>query len=154
MGPFIVAAAPSPALAAYQLQMASAATPQISTTPDTSAVTLEQQQQQQQQQQQPMSPNSAASSGGESCSTSGQTTPSGTTTVLTQDGQSMMIQTATNVNPQLVQIAQPTQQLYMPMQTTVQQPRVVAVRTPQGKRKKSFQKKFFLNFFRWYSTFY
>ncbi|CAF4867553.1 unnamed protein product, partial [Rotaria sp. Silwood2] len=41
-----------------------------------------------------------------------------------------MIQTATNVNPQLVPIAQSAQPLYMPMQTAVQQPRVVAVRTP------------------------
>jgi len=79
-----------------------------------------------------MSPNSAASSGGESCSTPGHTTPGGTTTVLTQDGQQMMIQTAANINQQLVQIAQPTQQLYMPMQTAAQQPRIVAVRTPQG----------------------
>jgi hypothetical protein len=110
--------------------MPSAPTPQLQTNPDTSPVTVEQQQQ---QQQQPASPNSAASSGGESCSTPGQTTtPGGTTTVLTQDGQQMMIQTATNVNPQLVQISQPTQQLYMPMQAAVQQPRVVAVRTPQG----------------------
>jgi len=129
LGSFIVAG-PSPAIAAYQLQMQSAATSQMQTNPDTSSVTIEQQQQQQQQQS--VSPNSAASSGGESCSTPRQTTPGGTTTVLTQDGQQMMIQTGTNVNPQLVQIAQPTQQLYMPMQAAVQQPRVVAVRTPQG----------------------
>lgn len=133
MGSFIVAA-PSPAITTYQIQMQAAPTPQIPTTPDPSSITLEQQQQQQQQlqQQQSMSPNSAASSGGESCSTPGHTTPSGTTTVLTQDGQQMMLQAATNVNPQLVQIAQPSQQLYMPMQNAVQQPRIVAVRTPQG----------------------
>ena len=144
MGPFIVAA-PSSALTTYQIQVASAPAPQMTTNPDNSSVTLEQQQQQQQQQQhqqqqqlqqqQSMSPNSAASSGGESCSTPGHTTPSGTTTVLTQDGQAMMIQAGTNVNPQLVQIAQQSQPLYMPMQTAVQQPRVVAIRTPQGTRK-------------------
>ena len=49
----------------------------------------------------------------------------------------MMIQaTAANVNPQLVQLAQPTQQLFMPMQTAVQQPRVVALRTAQGKNNR------------------
>jgi hypothetical protein len=137
MGSFIVSA-PSPQLTTYQLQVTSAAAPQMTTNSDNSSITLEQQQQQQQQQlqqQQSMSPNSAASSGGESCSTPGHTTPGGTTTVLTQDGQTMMIQAGTNVNQQLVQIAQPTQQLYMPMQTAVQQPRVVALRTAQGTRK-------------------
>lgn len=132
MGSFIVAT-PSPAITAYQIQMPTASAPQIQTTPDHSPMTVDQQQQHQLQHQQSMSPNSAASSGGESCSTPGHTTPSGTaTTVLTQDGQQMMIPTAANVNPQLVQIAQPAQQIYMPMQTTLQQPRVVAIRTPQG----------------------
>ena len=159
--PSFIVAAPNPVLANYHhLQVASTAVPQISANPDASSITLEQQPQQQQQQQQQLhqqqqqqqlqlqlqlqqqqsqvqsqtsvSPNSAASSGGESCSTPGQTTPNGTTTVLTQDGQPMMLQAATNGSPQLVQIAQPTQQLYMPMQGAVQQPRVVAVRTPQG----------------------
>ncbi|CAF1278419.1 unnamed protein product [Adineta ricciae] len=153
--PSFIVAAPNPVLANYhQLQVASATGPQIAANPDTSSVTLEQQQQQQQHQQQlqqqlqlhlqqqqqqsqvqsqtSVSPNSAASSGGESCSTPGQTTPNGTANVLTQDGQPMMIQAATNGSPQLVQIAQPAQQLYMPMQAAVQQPRVVAVRTPQG----------------------
>ncbi|CAF0810505.1 unnamed protein product [Adineta ricciae] len=154
--PSFIVAAPNPVLTNYHhLQVASATVPQIAANPDTSSVTLEQQQQQQQQQQlqqqlqlhlqqqqqqqqsqvqsqTSVSPNSAASSGGESCSTPGQTTPNGTTNVLTQDGQPMMIQTATNGSPQLVQIAQPAQQLYMPMQAAVQQPRVVAVRTPQG----------------------
>lgn len=137
MGSFIVAA-PTPAIATYQIQMPTAPAPQIPTTPDPSPMTVEQHQQQQQQQQQlqhqqSMSPNSAASSGGESCSTPGHTTPSGTsTTVLTQDGQQMMIPTAANVNPQLVQLSQPAQPIYMPMQTGLQQPRVVAIRTPQG----------------------
>ncbi len=123
MGSFLVAAQ-NPGITTYQIQMSSTPTQQIQTNPDTSSVTIEQ--------QQSMSPNSVASSGRESCSTPGHTTPGGTTTVLTQDGQQMMIQAAANVNQQLVQIAQPTQQLYMPMQTAVQQPRIVAVRTPQG----------------------
>jgi hypothetical protein len=125
MGSFIVAAQ-SPVLANYQIQMAPTATSQIATNHDPSSITFEQQQQSQ------MSPNSAASSGGESCSTPGHTTPNGTSTVLTQEGQQMMIQTGPTGTPQLVQIAQSPQQLYMPMQNAVQQPRVVAVRTPQG----------------------
>jgi hypothetical protein len=130
MGSFIVAA-PSPVLANYQIQMAPTATSQIATNHDPSSITFEQQQNQ-------MSPNSAASSGGESCSTPGQTTPNGTSTVLTQEGQQMMIQTNPNGTSQLVQIAQSPQQLYMPMQNAVQQPRVVAVRTPQGTQPNSF----------------
>jgi hypothetical protein len=132
MGPFIVAT-PSSALTTYQLHMAPApAAPQLTANPDPSPVTLEQQQQMQLQHQQQLSPNSATSSGGESCSTPGHTTPGGTTTVLTQDGQSMMIQASNHISPQLLQIAQPSQQLYMPMQAAVQQPRVVAIRTAQG----------------------
>ena len=123
MTPFLLAT-PSPTLTAYQLPMASAG-PSLTNNVDTSTITNEQQQ---------LSPNSATSSNGEERSTPGGTT----TTVLTPDGQQMMIQTTngtgTNVNPQLVQIAQPTQQLYMPMQAAVQQPRVVALRTAQGNR--------------------
>jgi hypothetical protein len=140
MGSFIVTG-PSPGMATYQLQVTSAPNPQMSTHPD-SCVTPEHQQQQQ------LSPNSASSSGGEGCST-----PNGTTTVMTQDSQPMMIQTAGNVNSQLVQIAQPTQQLYMPMQAAVQQPRVVAVRTPQG-RENNFFKLILFFCSRWSSTFY
>lgn len=133
LGSFIVAT-PSSAIPAYQLQIPNASTPQIQTTPDTSSITSEQQQQQhvQFQQQQSMSPNSAASSNGDGNSTPGPTTPNGTTTILTPDGQQMMIQTGATVNSQLVQMASAAQPMYMPMQAAVQQPRVVAVRTPQG----------------------
>ena len=101
---------------------------------------LQQQQQQQQQSQQQfqqqlsMSPNSATSSNGDGSTTPGPTTPGGTTatSVLTPDGSQMMIQTGATVNPQFVQLAQTSQQIYMPMQAAVQQPRVVAIRTPQG----------------------
>ncbi|UJR36895.1 hypothetical protein I4U23_029608 [Adineta vaga] len=135
--PSFIVATPNPMIANYHhFQVTSNVAPQIVPNPETSPITVDQQQQQQQQQQlqshASVSPNSAASSGGESCSTPGQTTPNGTTTVLTQDGQQMMIQATTNANPQLVQIAQPQQQLYMPMQSAIQQPRIVAVRTPQG----------------------
>ena len=155
MGSFIMAT-PSSALTTYQLHMAPAAT-QLTANPDPSPLTLEQQQQMQLQHQQHMqqlSPNSATSSGGESCSTPGHTTPGGTATVLTQDGQSMMIQASNNVSPQLLQIAQPSQQLYMPMQAAVQQPRVVAVRTPQGQETSPppLVEMTFSISFRWYST--
>lgn len=125
MGPFLLAA-PNPTMATFQLQMAPAPTA-ASLAASSEAMTLALEHQQQQ-----LSPNSATSSGGESCSTPGHTTPGGTTTVLTQDGQQMMLQTSANVSPQLVQLAQPSQQLYMPMQAAMQQPRVVAMRTAQG----------------------
>ena len=130
MGPFLLAA-PNPTLTTFQLQMAPAPTA-ASLAASSEAMTLALEHQQQQQQQQQLSPNSATSSGGESCSTPGHTTPGGTTTVLTQDGQQMMLQASANVSPQLVQLAQPSQQLYMPMQAAMQQPRVVAMRTAQG----------------------
>lgn len=134
MTPFLLAA-PSQTIAAYQLPMATAAaaapppqatltsTSPVDPTSTTTDLTLQQQQQQQ------LSPHSAGSNHGDERSTPNQTT----TSVLTPDGQQMMFQTASaNVNPQLVQIAQPTQQLFMPMPTAVQQPRVVALRTAQG----------------------
>ena len=134
MGSFIVAASSS-ALAPYQLQVAATPTPQITTNPDNFSATAEHSEPQSppSQQQQQMSPISMTSNAGDGCSTSSQTTPGGTTAVLTQDGQSIAIQGSTNVNPQLVPISQPTQPLYMSMQAAVQQPRIVSVRTPQGK---------------------
>lgn len=131
MTPFLLAA-PSQTIAAYQLPMATAAaapppqstltsTSPVDPTSTTTDLTLQQQQQ--------LSPHSAGSNHGDERSTPNQTA----TSVLTSDGQQMMIQTTSgNVNPQLVQLGQPTQQLFMPMPTAVQQPRVVALRTAQG----------------------
>lgn len=142
MGPFLLAAAPTPSIATYQLPMATAAVaaaasaPTLTSSPDNSALTsLEQQQSQlQQQNEQQLSPNSTTSNTTDQNGNSVQTTAGCTNTaVLTPDGQTMMIQTSANVSPQLVQIPQQNQPLYMPMQTAVQQPRVVAIRTPQGK---------------------